>query len=387
MNNASLQRKVFLWLLLLVTLAFAAVLLPFFGGVFWATILALLFAPFHRRLLARMPGRPNLAALLTLLLCLLIVILPVTLIVASVINEATALYQNIRSGQLNVATYFEQLTALLPAWLNDWLHRLGLGTLAELRQKLAASAAQASQFAATQAVAIGQNTLRFLVGFGVMLYLLFFLLRDGRALSQRIRQALPLGERHKQLLAQKFITVIRATVKGNIVVAAVQGLLGALAFWALGIQGAMLWGVLMGFLSLLPAVGASLIWGPVALYFLATGALWQGLGLAAFGVLVIGLVDNVLRPILVGKDTKMPDYVVLISTLGGMSLFGLNGFVIGPLIAALFMSAWDLFTQRDEAEAERDDGRETATAAAPKRAAGPDRAAGAEAPARSRRRR
>ncbi len=370
MNTATLQRKVFLWLLLLVTLAFVGVLTPFFGAVFWASILALLFAPLHRRLLARLPGRPNLAALLILALCLLVVILPVTMIVASVISEATALVQNMRSGQLNVATYFEQLTALLPGWLNDWLHRLGLGSLAELRQKLADSAAQAGQFVATQAVAIGQNTLSFLVGFGVMLYLLFFLLRDGRTLSQRIRQAIPLDERHKQRLAQKFITVIRATVKGNIVVALVQGSLGALAFWALGIQGAVLWGVLMAFLSLLPAVGASLIWGPVALYFVATGALWQGLALTAFGVLVIGLVDNVLRPILVGKDTKMPDYVVLISTLGGMSLFGLNGFVIGPLIAALFMSTWDLFTRRDDTDDDNADGGDKPHADAAAEAAG-----------------
>jgi predicted PurR-regulated permease PerM len=119
-------------------------------------------------------------------------------------------------------------------------------------------------------------------------------------------------------------------------------------FWILGIQGALLWGVLMAFLSLLPAVGAALIWAPVAIYFLLTGAVWQGITLIAFGVLVIGLVDNILRPILVGKDTKMPDYVVLFSTLGGIALFGLNGFVIGPVIAALFIAAWNLFSLPDE---------------------------------------
>jgi predicted PurR-regulated permease PerM len=119
--------------------------------------------------------------------------------------------------------------------------------------------------------------------------------------------------------------------------------LGGLIFWILGIQGPVLWGVLMAFLSLLPAVGAGLIWLPVAIYFIATGGVWQGVILIAYGVFVIGLVDNVLRPILVGKDTKMPDYVVLISTLGGMALFGLTGFVIGPVIAALFIATWDLF--------------------------------------------
>ena len=123
--------------------------------------------------------------------------------------------------------------------------------------------------------------------------------------------------------------------------------LGGLIFWLLGIEGALLWGTLMAFLSLLPAIGAALIWAPVAAYFLLTGAIWQGVVLILFCVVVIGLVDNILRPILVGKDTKMPDYVVLISTLGGMALFGLNGFVIGPLIAALFMASWDLFTGRE----------------------------------------
>jgi len=104
----------------------------------------------------------------------------------------------------------------------------------------------------------------------------------------------------------------------------------------------------MAFLSLLPAIGAALVWAPVAVYFLATGAVWQGVALIAWGVIVIGLVDNILRPVLVGKDTKMPDYVVLFSTVGGMALFGLNGFVIGPVVAAMFLAAWDLFASAEE---------------------------------------
>ncbi|MDB5763612.1 MAG: family transporter [Herminiimonas sp.] len=178
-------------------------------------------------------------------------------------------------------------------------------------------------------------------------------MRDGASLAARIKQAIPLSPEQKRYLFTKFITVIRATVKGNIVVAALQGTLGGLIFWILGIQGALLWGVLMAFLSLLPAIGAGLVWGPVAIYFLLTGAIWQSLVLIAFGVFVIGLVDNILRPILVGKDTQMPDYVVLISALGGMALFGLNGFVIGPVIAALFIATWDLFSSTTEAHTDR----------------------------------
>jgi predicted PurR-regulated permease PerM len=177
-----------------------------------------------------------------------------------------------------------------------------------------------------------------------MLYLLFFLLRDGKALAERIKQAIPLGADQKTALFSRFADVVRATVKGGILVAIVQGALGGLAFWFLGIHAALLWAVVMAFLSLLPAVGAALVWLPVAIYLLTSGAMWQGIGLIAYGVLVIGMVDNILRPALVGKGTKLPDYVVLISTLGGIEVFGLNGFVIGPLIAAIFMVTWEIFS-------------------------------------------
>ena len=271
-------------------------------------------------------------------------------ITVSLIQEATAIYERVRSGQINFGLYLQQVMAALPAWAVNLLDRLQLTSVIELQQKLSSFAVQASQFVATQALSIGQNTLEFIVSFGIMLYLLFFLLRDGASLAKRIGQATPLEEAHKRQLVGKFTTVIRATVKGNIVVAASQGALGGMIFWILGIQGPVLWGVLMAFLSLLPAVGAGLIWVPVAIYFLATGAVWQGVVLTAFGVFVIGLVDNILRPVLVGKDTKMPDYIVLISTLGGMALFGLTGFVIGPVIAALFMASWDLFAPSAETD-------------------------------------
>lgn len=344
MHSPELQRKVFLFLLAAVTLAFGWILWPFFGAVFWAVILALLFSPLHRRLLAAMRGRRNLAALATLGLCLLIAILPMTLIAISLVQEASAVFARVREGDIGFSHYFAQVMGVLPDWASNLLDRLGLGTIPELQQKLTEGAATLSQFVATRALSLGQGTVQFFVSFVIMLYLLFFLFRDGAALAVRIRRAIPLAEDQKRALIGKFTTVIRATVKGNIVVAMVQGALGGLIFWILGVQGVVLWSVVMAFLSLLPAVGTGLVWGPVAIYFLATGSVWQGLVLIAYGVFVIGLVDNILRPILVGKDTRMPDYVVLISTLGGMTFFGINGFVIGPLIAALFIAAWDLFT-------------------------------------------
>lgn len=349
MDHPELHQKTFLFLLVTVTLAFGWILWPFYGAVFWGAVLAILFEPFNRQLLVTMRQRRNLAALTTLLLTLFVVIFPLTLITAALVQEATGVYQQIRSGSLNFGDYFLQIINALPAWMIKLLERFGVGNLSGLQDKLSSVAVQGSQLIATQALSIGQNTFEFVISFGIMLYLLFFLLRDGSALSAKIRQAIPLSTEHKRHLSGKFTTVIRATVKGNIVVAATQGALGGVMFWILGIQGALVWGVVMAFLSLLPAIGAGLIWAPVAIYFLLTGAIWQGVTLIAFGILVIGLVDNVLRPILVGKDTQMPDYVVLISTLGGMALFGLHGFVIGPVIAALFIAVWDLFASTADA--------------------------------------
>ena len=348
MNHPELQQKTFLILLILVTIAFGWILLPFYGAVFWGAVLAILFAPFYRRLLARMKQRPNMAALATLSICLVLVILPLTLITMAMLQEGVLVYEKVRSGQIDFGTYFQQIVAALPAWLTRLLDRMDLLDINSIQQRLSTGAVQGSQYVATQAINITQNTFDFMVSFFIMLYLLFFLLRDGSALSTRIRDAIPLSASHKRHLFKKFTTVIRATVKGNVAVAAVQGALGGLAFWFLGIQGALLWAVLMGFLSLLPAIGAAVVWLPVAIYFLVTGSIWEGVGLIAYGVVVIGLVDNVLRPILVGKDTQMPDYIVLISTLGGMALFGLNGFVIGPAVAALFIACWDLFSAAPE---------------------------------------
>lgn len=337
------ENKAFLLLLAVVSLAFAWILRPFYGAVLWGAIIAILFAPVYRRLLPRMRQRPTLAALATLSLVVVIVILPLFLLSASMAQEGAAIYQRIQSGELNFAAYFERVFASLPSWITDLLNRFNLGDIGALQRRITAGLAQGSQAIATRIFSIGQDTFDLVVSFFITLYLAFFLIRDGGALSRRIGRAVPLAAEHKQQLFTKFTTVIRATVKGNVVVAATQGALGGLAFAFLGISGAVFWAVLMAFLSLLPAVGAALVWLPVAIYFLATGSLWQGAALVAYGVLVIGLVDNVLRPVLVGKDTKMPDYVVMIATLGGMVIFGINGFVIGPVIAAMFIAVWDIY--------------------------------------------
>jgi predicted PurR-regulated permease PerM len=338
------EDRVFLFLVIAVSLAFAWILRPFYGAVLWGVIIAIVFVPLYRRLSRSMRQRRTLAAITTMMIILVMVILPLTLVVTLLVQEAFGTYERIQSGDLNIGRYFQQVFDALPAWVTGLLDRVGLTSLGVVQERLSAGLTRSIQFLAAQALNIGQNAFDFVVGLFVMLYLLFFLLRDGDDLSRRIKSAIPLHPEQQRNLSKRFAVVIRATVKGNLVVAVIQGALGALIFWLLGIHAPVLWGALMAVLSLLPAVGAAVVWLPVAIYFLATGATWQGVILTAYGALVIGSVDNILRPILVGKDTKMPDYVVLISTLGGIAVFGLNGFVIGPVIAAMFMAVWDILS-------------------------------------------
>jgi predicted PurR-regulated permease PerM len=341
-RESALQDKTLLVLIAVVSLAFAWILWPFYGAILWATILAIVFAPVNRRLLDALPGRRNLAALVTVLIIVGIVLLPLALTAASLVSEATSIYDRIQSGQLDLGRILQRFLDALPSWASSILGRFGVTDVGDIQSRLLALLKEGSQFFATQAVLVGQSTANFIISLFIMVYLLFFLLRDGGALAARIKNAVPLRSEQKRALFEKFGVVVRAMVKGTILVAIVQGTLGGLIFWLLGIHAPVLWGVMMAFLSLLPALGAAVVWFPVALYLLATGALMKGLVLIAFGAGVIGLVDNLLRPYLVGKDTAMPDYVVLISTLGGIAIFGLNGFVIGPLIAAMFIAVWDI---------------------------------------------
>ena len=340
-----IERWCFYAFVVLASIALVLVVWPFYSAVLWGGILALLFQPLHRKVLGRLTGRPGLAALATLSIILLMVILPLTLVGVTLVQELVSVIAKVRSGEINFGGYFDRVVAALPAWASDAMAGIGLTNLAALQQRLTAALTQRGQAVAGRALDFGFDVIDLLIAFSIAMYLLFFLLRDGPAVTERIRRAIPLEERPKAVLLERFTTVLRATVKGNVLVAIIQGTLGGLALWVLGINAPLLWGVVMAFLSLLPAIGAALIWGPVALYLIATGAIVQGIGLIAFGILVIGLVDNVLRPILVGKETHLPDYVVLITTVGGLTLVGINGFVIGPLAAALCFAGYELLAE------------------------------------------
>jgi predicted PurR-regulated permease PerM len=336
------ERAVLVLLLVLVSIALAWILAPLYGTILWAGIIGLLFAPVQRRLLSFTGGRRSAAALLTLTLAVLIVIVPFLLVSATLAREAMAIYARAQSDQWDTTIWLHGLFDALPAPVLALLDRFALGDFAAVQRRLATEVAHGSEFIAGYALGIGQNTFVFMGHLFVTIYLAFFLIRDGERVLDAVRRALPLAPEHKTELLGKFATVLRATVKGTFVVAVVQGALGGVAFWVLGIGSATLGGVLMAFLSMVPAVGAAIVWLPVVLFLLLSGSTWQGVALLAYGTFVIGLADNLLRPMLVGRDTRLPDYVVMLTTLGGLAAFGLNGVVVGPAIAAMFVAVWHL---------------------------------------------
>lgn len=329
-------------LLTVSALALAWILLPFYGAILWALIIAVLFLPIYRALLSRLRQHRNTAAGLVMLLVLVVGVLPFALVTASLAREASVVYQRIDSGEWNPALYLRGLFDALPPWIAALLDRAGVADFTQMQRQLTTALAKGSQFIATQAFGIGVDTFGFVASLGVTLYLAFFLVRDGDELARITALCLPVPQQFKPELGAKFMAVVRATVKGSLLIAGIQGLLGGIAFWFLGIKGALLWAVVMAFMSLLPMIGAGLVWLPVAAYLFITGSVWQALALVAYGTFVIGLADNLLRPMLVGKDAGMPDYVVMITTLGGMAAFGINGFIIGPTIAAMFIAVWHL---------------------------------------------
>ncbi|MDX1597148.1 AI-2E family transporter [uncultured Marinobacter sp.] len=336
-----LETRTFLAMLLGVSLAFILLMKPFFGPIFWSVAIALIFYPVREALARRLGNRPNVVALLTLTICMVIVVIPVIILVTSLIAEGLGLYQKIQSGEIQPGEYIDRVNQSFPA-IEAFLAQFDID-FRGVRDRVVNAFLGGSQFLAKQALGLGQNTFQFFLGLALMVYLAFFLIRDGNKLVDLLIRALPLGDERERLLFAKFAEVTRATVKGNLLIAIIQGALGGLIFWILGITGALLWGVVMAIVSLIPAIGASLVWVPVAIYLAAAGEVVSAVVLTAFGAIVIGLADNVLRPILVGRDTKLPDYIVLLSTLGGIVMFGINGFVMGPLVAALFMAFWGIF--------------------------------------------
>ena len=346
MLNSPERHPFFYALLIGVSGGFAAMMLVFWQAILWAVVIGVLFRPVEARLSRRLHDRPSAAALLTELIIIITVLLPALLVASAVIAETAGFYARVQSGEIDLGALTRWFDQRLPD-LRHWLSDIGID-LGDVSQKLSSAAVALSSRFASMALSTGHNVTAFLISCFMMLYLLFFILRDGDSLLQYLHRVIPLPDELERRLFDKFAEVARATVKGSLVIGLAQGTLGGLIFALLGLEGAVFWGVIMVILSVVPAVGAALVWAPAALFLFIGGSWIKGIILVLFGALVIGLLDNFLRPILVGRDTKMPDYVILFSTLGGLSLFGMTGLVLGPVLAALCIAVWEIYTEEAE---------------------------------------
>lgn len=343
MRATNVERPFFFVLLFAVTIAFVWLIRGLLQPIFWAVALGIVVHPLHVRLVPRLRNSEAAAAGVSVLIVILVVVLPLIGVAAAVTREGAALYARMEAGEFGARNVYALAQQSVPHVVR-MVERLGLEP-SRLDGQLSAAVTEVSGYVASRALAIGQDTLRVAVFFFLMLYLLFFFLRDGPRLLDGALRALPLGEHRERILIERFAAVSRASIKGTLVVGIVQGTIGGVAFELLGLGTPVLWGATMALFSILPAVGSALVWAPAALVLMASGRWVSGVVLVAIGVLVIGLVDNLLRPILVGRDTRMPDYLIMLSTIGGLAAFGLAGIIIGPIIAAFFLSVWHMAQQ------------------------------------------
>lgn len=334
-------QKIFLLLLVIaVTALFGRMLKSFLMSILLAAIFAGLAHPVYRRLLRRLRGRRALASVVTLTLLVLLIVLPLGTVLGVVAAQA------LRVSETAIPWVQQRLTE--PGALDRLLASLPFQEqLAPYREQLLTKAGETAGSAGAllfQSVsAMTRGTFRVLFQFFVMLYCMFFFLMDGGALLRRVLWYLPLREEDERRLLERFTSVTRATLKGTLLIGVAQGVLAGLAFAVAGIDGAVFWGTVMIVMSVIPGVGTGLIWVPAALVLLATGETARGLLLAAFCGLVVGSIDNLLRPRLVGRDTKMHELLIFFGTVGGLLLFGAPGFIVGPIVAGLFVSVWDIY--------------------------------------------
>lgn len=314
--------------------------LPFFSAIIIASILAVLFRRPYQWLLRETRESVVTSALLTCLLVVFVIVMPVFISLTFAINEAGSLYASIAEGQSAEALagrFFasaNQLPVVGPLFHTD---TLGSETFSEDIRAVSRNALMLLQ-AAYQGIA------HFFFWMFVMFFALFYFLIDGsRAVNYLVRMS-PLRDEHDQMLMKKFVSISRATIKGTLLIGIVQGVLGGIAFWIAGIPSPFIWGMIMVFFSVIPMVGAGIVWFPAAMILLLMGNVWQGLFVLGVGIGIVSTIDNLLRPKLVGRDTHMHPLLVFFATLGGLSLFGLLGFIIGPIIVALFLALAEIYT-------------------------------------------
>lgn len=342
--STKLQRWFLLLLALAITIAFYRVVEPFILSVLMAAIFAGMTHPFYRWLVKKTKGREMTSAILTVLAILLLIIGPAIFFVGMLANEALNVSESVGPWLHTQAENPGELELRFGTWARD----LPLvGELIPEREvilaKLGEIAGLIGGFLVSGLAAATRGTVNFILQLCIMLYANYFFLRSGKETLAKIMYLVPLESEQEDRLVARFVSVTRATLKGSLVIGIIQGTLAGLAFWVAGIEGAIFWGTIMAVLSIIPAVGAALVWIPAVIYLFATSQFLAAIGLLVWCGVVVGSTDNVLRPIMVGKDTKMPDLLVLLSTLGGIGVYGALGVIIGPIIAALFLTVWELY--------------------------------------------
>ncbi|HEU4619865.1 MAG TPA: AI-2E family transporter [Gammaproteobacteria bacterium] len=327
------------------SLLFFRMIAPFLEAVIVAAVLSGLLYPLFRRLARSLPNRP-VAAVVTVVLVFVAVVLPILFIVFAFVREAARLTAEIAPWiQAQLSGEGPQLR--VPDWIPfaDYLEPYR----DQILSRLGDIVSQAGAYLVNAASAITEGTLLFVLNLFIMLYTMFFLFMAGPRLAT-IFDYLPLTPEDLELIAEKGIAIARATIKGTIVVGLLQGLLAGAAFAVAGIQGPVFWGVVMAFASVIPGIGAAIVWIPAVVYLFVAGHVVAGIALLAWCMLVVSSVDNVVRPWLVGSDARMPDVLILLSTLGGIAMFGAAGIIIGPIVAGFFLTSWHIFSAafRDE---------------------------------------
>jgi predicted PurR-regulated permease PerM len=344
MENKKIQNVVFFAVLGVVTLLFLYLLKPFFTPIFWAAVLASIFRPLYRWINGKLE-RPNLSSSLTLIAIVLIIIVPATVIGSLLVSESIQIYNSVSKDTSVLETKVRHVIGLFAD--NPYLKRIPLDQ-SFIIEKFSEGAKSVANYLFVHLTNLTQNTLIFLVQFGVMFYTLFFFFRDTDRILAGIMRMSPLDQARTKILYRQFTTTARATLKATIVLGGLQGISGGFIFFLTGIEGSVVWGLLMTVLAILPGIGCAIIWAPAGLIMLLSNHLWEGIAILTFGVLVIGLADNLLRPVLIGTDVEMHPLLIFLSTLGGLIVFGLSGFVIGPIIVALFLSIGGMYDKFSE---------------------------------------
>ena len=345
MTKASIDqdkfRKGFLLLLAAgISAIFFAMIRSFLIALLLAAILSGIAHPFYRRVLRLFRGRKALASVATLLVVLTVIVVPLIGLLGIVASQAVEVSQTVRPAieeLIREPNQLDRMLQRLPAY--DRLEPYQDQIIA----KLGELAARTGAFLVNSLTAATRGTAIFFFMLFIMFYAMFFFLIDGRSLLDKILLYMPLSAEDEHRMVEKFVSVTRATLKGSLVIGNAQGGLAGLAFAVVGIDGAVFWATLMAVLSIIPGVGAALIWVPAVVYLVAVGHPGAAIGLAIWCAGLVGTIDNFLRPKLIGKDTKMPDLLILLGTLGGIILFGALGFIIGPIVAALFITVWDIY--------------------------------------------